>query len=92
MLQALEDLHTSTAHRDLKPDNIMLTGLDTGRVGVKIVDWANSCSIHGGEEFEPRWRLHVFPFCALQQGVLVNSFSWTSMNRIGDSADHLLVI
>ena len=48
MLQALNEVHSTSAHRDLKPDNVMLTGLDSGRVGVKILDWASSCSIHEG--------------------------------------------
>lgn len=48
ILQALDEIHNTTAHRDLKPDNIMLTGLDSGEVGVKILDWASSCSIHEG--------------------------------------------
>ena len=47
-VQAFKDLHQTAAHRDVKPDNVMVTGLDNGRVGVKLVDWASSCSVNAG--------------------------------------------
>ena len=49
MLQAFSDLHTTTGHCDLKPANIMVDIEGNNFLQIKIVDWASSCSVTGGE-------------------------------------------
>ena len=49
LLQALADVHQTTAHRDIKPDNILLVVDDEGKLQVKLIDWGSSQSIAAGE-------------------------------------------
>ena len=55
-VQAFSDLHTTTAHCDLKPDNIMVDIEESGFVRLKVVDWASSCSVSGGQQLK-----HMMP-------------------------------
>lgn len=47
--QAFADIHPTTVHCDLKPENVMVDLPDDGTVHVTIVDWASSCSTADGE-------------------------------------------
>ncbi len=46
-MQALADFHPVLSHRDLKAENAMLSYMGDGRIELKLVDWASSCSIEG---------------------------------------------
>ena len=58
ILQALADMHSTTAHRDLKPGNVMLTLTPAGGVDIEIIDWATSCAVVGGEQW-PALCVHI---------------------------------
>lgn len=47
-MQALADLHMTRTHRDLKPDNIMISDWDSSDgPNVALIDWGTSSSHQG---------------------------------------------